>query len=521
MQIKETMISLPRAVWIALSLVAATEIDEIDEEDSEPKTYEFEYTPTKEVVSILKRSRAINEDLCEELEELSETLDAQEAVAKKKRVDFNIAPWQGEVVRLKDLLEDLEKDLKIQEIRYSKREMIDDEKAVEAVKQQWRKWNPNLSEEMLLIYIEITDEVKLMRKNEKENNRTDSERSIIETNNNLKKAVDDIKDKILAVKENLNSINTKYEYKLETAGDNMSEWLEKVNSTPFDIVEKDNSGQYLLDYETMCFFVKFLSADPEFTRLFKENHYNSEEQPFLWIFEWILLFDSVSHDLLKEKITMHSESFGSYSDMMKFVIEKIFKEDSRFVDVLNNKVELISRLENQNEYECHAIGVEPPEPTKRNESIATESTDVMNPQISSQSSFESKGHADQKESEPFNKQRMVLLHELIRGYKDSKLRIQARRLEFSEEESNDYSLQFESIRTGMPDNEAVKRKIRAIAFKCKNNEGKVMLNFITTEALNTYLKKEKDSVLEKLISCAVFILYEDNETVGYGYICEA
>ncbi|KAI5152570.1 hypothetical protein ENBRE01_2927 [Enteropsectra breve] len=528
---------MPRAICTILNLSAAAamnseifhrprkttdvSLDETEEEVSDPKLYEFEHKPVEGLRPLLKRSRDLSEEACKQTKETKGTDTDQEGTAKKRRVEFHVTKIKSEEEqRLTELVEKLESEYESALKMYNERARTTDENALEEKTQEIMLENPRLTDKRLTAKLSCTDEFKQKYENERKNNLSALDIVIIKVRNDFLEVLKDSYANLNKAKNDLEEYRKyKKKEKVKKAENDLREWINNLNCTPFDIADKDNSGLYLLDYKTMYFLATFLNAEPEFTNLFNDRDYKYEDQPFLWIFEWILQIDSISYNLMKEKIKMHSKSFTSYREIMAFVVEKIFEEDTRFAAVLSYKIELISRLEVQNLPESYASGVELPEHNNKNENAVAKGTD-LNPLISFQSSFESKSLQNQNPSECFNKQRMVTLHELIGGYKDSKLTIQARRLEFSEEKSNENALQFQSIRMGILSNEFVRRKIRAIAFKSKDNEGKIMLNFITTEALKTYQKKEKDSILEKTTSCAVFVLYEDKDTARYSNAVE-
>ncbi|KAI5150052.1 hypothetical protein ENBRE01_1269 [Enteropsectra breve] len=454
MQVKGSLIRMPKAVCLTLSLVAATAMSsegrqpencfagssglmKMSDEDDEPKTYEFEYAPAEGLVSILKRPRVVEDDSFKQQEEAKETDIVQEEPEKKQKVNFDTS------------LDD--------EKNKPKRELTEDEKAVEATRERLTKNLGPAGPKFVLQALNASEAVRT---------------------------------------KELNDFNR---------------WLNSINCTPFDIAANDNSQHYLCDYENMRFMAEFLKLDPNFEELISNSHFNFAKQPFLSLFEWIITSDLTSHEFIKEEWTKnHVRAFESYSEMMKFVIEKFSTEDSRFMDAFNYTLEIISRYETESTNKFYGC-----ESNSLNSNKMSENT-VSNPQITFQGYPESNSLASQKSTETSNELLIVSMHEIIEGYKDSKFTIQGRRIESSKAEKDEFKLQFQSLRTGEANEETRKRNIRAIAFKSKNSEGKIMLNFITMAALKKFKKEEEDSMLQKLSSCAVFVLYEENKAHGYG-----
>ncbi|KAI5155401.1 hypothetical protein ENBRE01_3522, partial [Enteropsectra breve] len=222
--------------------------------------------------------------------------------------------------------------------------MNEDERASHDKFQEIKEANPNLYGVELNEKLYATPEHKQQMKNERGNNLSESDKFIIKVRNDLLKGM---RSSYASLREAIDDLEeyrkNKVKEKVKKAECDLREWINSLNCTPFDTAEKDNPGQYLLDYETMCFLVSFLRLDITFEQLLRENNFDSAKQPFLSLFKEISYCESTSESMFKEVIEMESKPFISYNEMMKFIVENIFKEDVRFVEVLCNKIEMISR----------------------------------------------------------------------------------------------------------------------------------------------------------------------------------
>ncbi|KAI5150050.1 hypothetical protein ENBRE01_3216, partial [Enteropsectra breve] len=222
-------------------------------------------------------------------------------------------------------------------------------------------------------------------------------------------------------------------------------------------------------------------------------------------------------------IEMESKPFISYNEMMKFIVENIFKEDVRFVEVLCNKIEMISRLKMQSTSKLKRCLFSIDKAFKRRDTPISENKNkTSKPKISLEPSIRSNAPRNVKFTEIFKKKSIVSLHEQISDYGDgdSKIRAEERRIETSKDEGIINALLFKSVKMGKANTAKKERNIRAIAFRSKSTEGKIMLNFIEMKALRRYEKKERDSLFHIFSNCAVFVLYENNTTYGYGFAWE-
>ncbi|KAI5153617.1 hypothetical protein ENBRE01_3214 [Enteropsectra breve] len=263
----------------------------------------------------------------------------------------------------------------------------------------------------------------------------------------------------------------------------------------------------------MYILANFLIIDPQFKKLlWSSNTFDDENQPYLALFESILVNNLPSQNkFVEEWMEKHKRSFESYNEMMKFIIEKIFIEDSSFVEVLSNKMEMILRVEVESISDCKSNELEPLNSDQMSDDtsiadIAMES----NPQLSLKTASNNIILASEKNNENHYSTNVVSLHEMVLGYENSKLQIQECRIESTNSEKSEFPLQFQISQAGADDEETVKRRIRAFALRCKSEDGVNTLDIFAMKALPKYKSEaEKDSMIQKLSSYAVFVLYEE------------